>query len=325
MESISVVVPVYKVEKYLNRCVDSILAQTYKDFDLILVDDGSPDNCGKICDDYAKKDSRIHVIHRKNGGLSAARNSGIDWVFDNHFTEWITFVDSDDWIHPNYLETLLDNNIINNTNISVCGFMLSFDDSEFAECSGKSRILKPESFWVEDKGNATVAWGKLYKTSFFDRIRYPQGKLNEDEYTTYKLLFTQERISVVPDKLYMYYQASSSITRSKWSAKKIDALGGCEEQLLFFEEHGYKTAFKESKKMYVFSIKDSLREIKKSDDKQTNKKMMKNTIKSYLYRRYHSRFLSSEICCSIYIRKLIIEQFISIRICAIKNRIKREK
>ena len=325
MPNISIVVPVYKVEKYLNRCVDSILVQTYTAFQLILVDDGSPDNCGQICDDYAKKDSRIHVIHRENGGLSAARNSGIDWVFDNHFTKWITFADSDDWVHPKYLEILLNTNIKNRTDISICGFLPSYDDSEFTECLSDSRILQPEDFWVENKGNATVAWGKLYKTSFFETIRYPEGKLNEDEYTTFKLLFSREKISVVSDKLYMYYQASSSITRSKWSAKKIDALGGCEAQLLFFEENGYKAAFNESKRMYVFSIKDCIYEIEKSEDKKENMRLMKNTIKSYLYHRYHSRILSTDFCCILYIRKLIIEQFFIIRINAIKNRIKKGK
>ena len=107
MPTISVIVPVYKVEKYIHRCVDSILSQTFTDFELILVDDGSPDNCGKICDEYAEKDIRIHVIHQENGGLSAARNAGIDWVFANSDSEWITFIDSDDWVHPEYLERLL--------------------------------------------------------------------------------------------------------------------------------------------------------------------------------------------------------------------------
>ena len=105
IHNISVIVPVYKVEKYLSRCIDSILAQTYTDFELILVDDGSPDNCGKICDGYAEKDNRV-VIHQGNGGISAARNAGIDWAFENSDSEWIAFIDSDDWVHPLYLECL---------------------------------------------------------------------------------------------------------------------------------------------------------------------------------------------------------------------------
>ena len=103
MPTISVIVPVYKVEPYLNRCVDSILRQTYQDFELILVDDGSPDRCGEICDEYARQDSRVHVIHKENGGLSDARNAGIDWVEANSDSRWLIFADSDDWVHPELL------------------------------------------------------------------------------------------------------------------------------------------------------------------------------------------------------------------------------
>ena len=107
MPSVSVIVPVYDVEKTIRRCVDSILAQTYTDYELILVDDGSPDACGAICDEYAVKDSRVHVIHQENGGLSAARNAGIDWAFANTESQYLTFIDSDDWVHPLYLLQLM--------------------------------------------------------------------------------------------------------------------------------------------------------------------------------------------------------------------------
>ena len=106
MPDISVIVPVYKVENFIHRCVDSILCQSFQDFELILVDDGSPDSCGIICDAYARQDSRIHVIHQKNGGLSAARNSGIDWVLANSDSHWLSFVDSDDWVHPDFLKAV---------------------------------------------------------------------------------------------------------------------------------------------------------------------------------------------------------------------------
>ena len=106
MAKISVIVPVYKVEQYLNRCIDSLLCQTFSDFELILVDDGSPDACPAICDSYAEKDARVHVIHQANGGLSAARNAGIEWSLQKSDSEWISFVDSDDWVHERYLESL---------------------------------------------------------------------------------------------------------------------------------------------------------------------------------------------------------------------------
>ena len=103
MSFISIIVPVYRVEKYLSRCIDSILSQTFKDFELILVNDGSPDNSGDICNKYAEKDKRVIVLNQANGGLSSARNAGLNWLYDNSDSQWITFVDSDDWIHPNYL------------------------------------------------------------------------------------------------------------------------------------------------------------------------------------------------------------------------------
>ena len=120
MPSISVIVPIYMVEPYLRRCVDSILAQTFPDFELILVDDGSPDNCGQICEEYARLDRRVLVIHQENRGLSAARNAGIDWVMANSDSSWITFVDSDDWIHPNMLKHLFELNRDHGTQISAC-------------------------------------------------------------------------------------------------------------------------------------------------------------------------------------------------------------
>ena len=129
MPTISVIVPVYKVEKYIHRCVDSILEQTYADFELILVDDGSPDNCGAICDEYATQDSRVVVIHQENGGLSAARNAGIDWAFTNSDSQWISFVDSDDWVHPEYLERLLDVAVSRSADMTFC-MLTAFSEDE---------------------------------------------------------------------------------------------------------------------------------------------------------------------------------------------------
>ena len=119
---ISVILPIYKVEEYLDRCVQSIVNQTYTNLEIILVDDGSPDNCPAICDEYAQQDSRIRVIHKENGGLSSARNAGIDWAFENSNSQWLTFIDSDDWIHPQYLELLPSAVTDNNTDIGSCEY-----------------------------------------------------------------------------------------------------------------------------------------------------------------------------------------------------------
>ena len=125
MANISVIVPVYKVEEFLSRCVDSILCQSYPDFEVILVDDGSPDCSGQMCEDYARQDSRIHVIHQENGGLAAARNSGIDWTFAHSDSRWLAVVDSDDWVHPDFLKVLYETAEQTLCKISVCDFFLS--------------------------------------------------------------------------------------------------------------------------------------------------------------------------------------------------------
>ena len=126
---VSVIVPVYKVEKYIHRCVDSILSQTFRQFELILVDDGSPDNCSTICEEYALVDDRIRVIHRENGGLSAARNSGIEWVLANSDSQWLTFIDSDDWIHPQFLEVLVHGVQLSGAQVGMVGrsYVSEFD------------------------------------------------------------------------------------------------------------------------------------------------------------------------------------------------------
>ena len=267
MATVSIVVPVYKVETYLKRCVDSILSQTFEDFQLILVDDGSPDNCGIICDEYAKKDIRVHVIHRKNGGLSAARNSGIDWVFDGHMTEWITFIDSDDWVSHHYLERLL--SFAEKTDSEVCvGGFQSVQDENDVNDENENSIVKtytPESLWYSNRGNATVAWGKLYKTHFFKELRYPEGKIHEDEFTTYKILFSQNQIAYCEEKLYNYYLSPNSIMRSKWSIKLLDGIEALEEQMLFFKTNRYKMAFYASEKDHTFTSYYILENIKTSD------------------------------------------------------------
>lgn len=238
MPAISVIVPVYKVEQYLRRCVDSILGQTYNDFELILVDDGSPDNCGTICDDYARKDSRVIVIHQENGGLSAARNAGIDWAFANSDSQWLFFVDSDDFLHPESLQRLLDAALELNVDLSIGGY---------AETSGKHpaiyseelipKLWKFREFFIRENVNAIVAWGKLYRKALFKEIRYPVGKIHEDEYTTYKLLYVCENVVVISAPLYGYYVNLEGITKRSWTPKRLDVLTAFQERIVFFREH----------------------------------------------------------------------------------------
>lgn len=242
MSEISIIVPVYKVERYLRRCIDSILNQTFNDFDLILVDDGSPDSCGDICEKYAKTDNRITIIHRENGGLSAARNSGIKWALKNSDSEWITFVDSDDWLHPDYLKILLECAKKFNTEVSVCNFLRTFDNAVNSMLEKKLNVQKHscKDFFINYNLNAVVAWGKLYKKYFFKDILYPEGRLHEDEFTTYKILFKCDFVCFVNEELYYYFINPAGITEGKegkvWNEKKVYFISAMEERLIYFKK-----------------------------------------------------------------------------------------
>ena len=244
MPQISVIVPVDTGEQYLRRWVDSILGQTFADFELILVDDGSPDNCPAICDEYAVKDSRVHVIHQENGGLSAARNAGIDWAFANSDSQWLSFVDSDDWVHPCYLAFMLKAALENHVHISACQYQnVSFQEPYAVYANCKYRTISPEKFYIASPANATVACGKIYWKKDFESIRYPVGRLHEDVYITHLLLFQNETIAVTEFDLYFYFTNPSGITHSVSSQKTKDALEGQRIRLKFFKENGFIAAY----------------------------------------------------------------------------------
>lgn len=240
MARISVIVPVYKVEKYLAKCVDSLLVQTFTDFELILVDDGSPDRCGEICDDYAAKDSRVHVIHRENGGLSAARNSALDWIFMNGSGDWVTFVDSDDWVDRRYLELLYTAAIDNGADVSACLFQLV--PGEDKPHRGVV-VMAPEQFWTRDYLTATIACAKLYRKALFEKIRYPVGKVHEDEYVTYRILFQLDSMPVVMAPLYYYFRHQGSLSIDYFSAGALDKRPAYRAQIAFFNERGCFDAY----------------------------------------------------------------------------------
>lgn len=252
---ISVIVPVYKVEAYLSRCVDSILKQTFTDFELVLVDDGSPDHCGDICESYSKKDTRIHVLHRKNGGLSAARNTGIDWVLAHSKSEWITFIDSDDWIHPRYLDLLYQ--AVQKTGLSIAIGRFERTDGTHSPLVNEAitaTVWDTETFYCADKVTATVAWGKLYRKADFTAIRYPEGKIHEDEFTTYKILFLYDAVAVIEQPLYAYYQNNQGIMRSGWNPGHIAECDGMLLQTEFFLQEGYSYAAAYTARVYLNSI-----------------------------------------------------------------------
>lgn len=242
MPTISVIVPVYKVEQYLSACVDSILAQAFRDFELILVDDGSPDSCGAMCDAYAARDPRVRVIHRENGGLSAARNSGMEIARG----KYMTFIDSDDYVAPRYLEALLQAAEEADAEISVCR-PLVFEDGltpELPETDPSSRrktVSGRDAVTALYQGKAELpvnAWGKLYRTSLLSRLRFPEGRIHEDQAFVPIACFRAERVAVLPEPLYFYRNRPESITTKKFSLKRYDDVWAVDQCLAFFEVRG---------------------------------------------------------------------------------------
>lgn len=284
---ITIVVPVYNVEKYLSRCIDSILNQTYTDFELLLVDDGSPDNCGKICDEYAEKDSRIFVIHQKNGGLSAARNTGINWFYEQDRSNYITFLDSDDWLHPDYLKILMDGITENDVKISVCNYKRvtaeipheNYDNINF-------ELTSPEDFLVNHSWQYNYAWGKLYHKSMFDDVRYPVGKNFEDTFTTYKVLHKCDKIAYTDLQLYYYLRNEQGISRSPWKPSELVIFDAMQEQLQFYKGKGLQKAFDKEFELFVHHHAYQIVRIKENKmDLNKNKailKEIKKTLRNYL-------------------------------------------
>ena len=226
-DKISVIVPVYKVEKYLSQCVDSIITQTYQNLEIILVDDGSPDHCPDICDEYAKKDGRIKVIHKENGGLSSARNAGIDIATG----DYIAFVDSDDFLSPTIYKSLYDAIIASHKDIAICGINRVDEDSHFKGIYWRRESLNLsqeeiiQQLFRKDNVGIVVAWNKLYKRSMFDGIRYPVGLIHEDEYVIYDILKKASGGAViVPEALISYRIRSDSIMTQKPSPHVADAI-----------------------------------------------------------------------------------------------------
>lgn len=237
-ELISVVVPIYKVEKFLPTCIESLIKQSYKNMELILVDDGSPDLCPQICDKYKQLDSRIKVIHKTNGGLSDARNAGIEIAQG----EWITFVDSDDYVGDDFLKTLYIMARKSNADISICDYESVLDDG--AEERKYTHVVEynnveclKKTYIPEVHGMEFTAWGKLYRIGLFRDlgIRYPVGKIHEDTFTTYKLLYEANRIVFFDAIEYFYRRREESIMTSAFNKKRLVTLDATREACQFFE------------------------------------------------------------------------------------------
>lgn len=226
MCKISVIVPVYKVEQYLARCVDSILRQTFGDFELLLVDDGSPDNAGRMCDEYAEKDARVRVIHKTNGGLSDARNAGIEAAQG----AYLTFVDSDDWVADDMLAFLYGLLEETGADMAACGHLTTAGDIPEKNLTGKTIVLRGEeaqAYYLEKE--LVSACGKLFRRELFATLRFPVGHIYEDVATIYRTVIASGAIAVNSAGKYYYFREGTSITRSSFQEKNLDYILAYEE------------------------------------------------------------------------------------------------
>ena len=260
MSKISIIVPVYKVEKYIERCINSILNQTFTDFELILVDDGSPDRCGAICDNYSKIDKRIKVIHKKNEGLSEARNVGIKVSTG----EYIAFVDSDDFINKNMYKVLYENAIKYEADISMCQFKYIYPDDvidESLEIYSKEVLIYNntqalEMLYKEKKLQFIVAWNKLYKKELFCDISYDYGKIHEDEFIIHELIYKSNIITFSLEEMYYYLQREGSIMKSNFNEKNLDILDALINRMNFFKVNNLDELYFKTQNDYIYFFFD---------------------------------------------------------------------
>lgn len=246
---ISLIVPVYNVAKYLDRCVKSLLAQTYPHLEIILVDDGSTDGSGSLCDAYARADRRVRVIHQENSGLSAARNRGIDAASG----AYLAFVDGDDFVAKHYVRTLLDACERNGASMAACGYMEYYTQKkQIPRCCEEPFAISGEEavidIFTQRNRIHVMAWNKLYHRSLFDGqgIRYPVGKIHEDVFTTYRLCAGAERVACTNEICYCYVQRQGSIVRSGFSPERLQLLEAVEFIRPFVKTHSprYDEAFR---------------------------------------------------------------------------------
>ena len=280
---ISVIIPVYRVEKYLSGCIESLLAQENVSLEMILVDDGSPDKCGEIIDEYARKHDNIKAVHKENGGLSSARNTGLRIAEGGY----IAFVDGDDRVHPQYLATLLAAMRRTGADICECAFLKVAETEadgirhaavppaedisiQSFDCEEALRLL------IEDRELHQVVWNKLYRREAIEGLFFPEGRLHEDEFWTYRAFAGAERIAKITVSLYYYIQRKGSITSDTYSLKRLDGLDAKVERQRFIEERFPALAEEAGKNLFhtcMYAGQMSLKYLKGRDRTEARKRI----------------------------------------------------
>lgn len=282
---VSVIVPIYKVEPYLRQCIDSIINQTYKNLEIILVDDGSPDGCPQICDEYVSKDTRIKVIHKENGGLSSARNAGLDIATG----EYVAFVDSDDWIEPTMYEDLLGVMKTHQSDIVVCKYRNYFDGCDMSE-SGNNTVCSFEGYFnfidnLIPPGSPILyfmVWNKLYKRDVIKNVRFKDKQIYEDLYFD-RLIFRNCKKVTYLDKTYYNYQIDRpGATASFFNDNKLAKISELEAYLVELKDSDQIDIYN---KYLVFSAFSAM-ELYYSAMERNATEESKKTILSFFYKCY---------------------------------------
>lgn len=259
MTLLKVIIPIFNSKKYISRCLESVLKQTEHRYEVVLIDDGSTDGSSEICEYYAANDSRFHVVYQENKGLSAARNVGIDYPIES---KYITFIDSDDWIPPHSFCTLVDSlertgcELAIGKHIKTAHYFINAPN-EKSDIS----IMTPEESYCSKSISITPAWGKIYAAQLFETIRFPEGRIYEEYATSWKLIFSVNRIAVVSDVVYYYFINEEGIVHSKWNPNKMDIFGALYEKREFFHNNGHYEAEKRAQHKIVKMAEKFIKQI----------------------------------------------------------------
>lgn len=310
-ELISVIIPIYNVEQYLPECIESVLRQTYKNLEVILIDDGSGDRSGMICDEYAMKDDRIVVIHQENQGISKVRNKGVE----ESKGEYLFWVDSDDYVDKTIIETLYQNLIQHEADMSICNYTqgseraYSFENgAEKVEIFGCEKGLELIYESHHYSFIMALSWAKLIKKSLYKDLKYPNGKIFEDIYMSHKLISRCDKIVYTNQVMYYYYQWPESILGKKLYVEKLDYLGAFEERIRFFHKLDLPELKEKARVQYLHALmweysrakdilrnKDMVKHIKKEYRKYytfgTENENVKHETKAYMFQFYFSPFM----------------------------------
>lgn len=293
---VTIIIPIYQAEEYVERCIQSVRNQTYKNLEILLIDDGSEDKSADICDRFAMLDSRITVFHKKNGGLSDARNYGIDRANG----EYLAFIDADDYVTEDFIETLLDCCIRNKSDLAVCDYCQVKGEEIPRSLKNSEREVTLEEALNEVCANSkghimyTVAWNKLYQKNLFETIRYPVGKTHEDEAVIYKIYEKAQKIMVMDKKMYGYYMSPNGIMRRKYNKSRLDFLEIQKEKIYYFRDKNQKTYEIKSRQQFGESLIFHYYCVRKfwKNSKEQQKKMVREFEKECLrYNKNFSRFV----------------------------------